>query len=129
GDFQEVIDDNTLTDSGAVSKVLLCSGKIYFELLEQRTAMQNTAIAILRLEQIYPLPYKQLEQLKAKYAVAEWYWVQEEPRNMGALPYLLMNFDLFNLKYISRPASASPATGFAKLHAQEQKAIIDQALS
>ncbi len=129
GGFKEVLDDPSIEDkaAGKVKRVLLCSGKMYFDLSEKQLAENRTDVAIVRLEQIYPLPVKQLQALRDRYKKAEWVWVQEEPRNMGALTFLKMNLEDFPMSYISRPASASPATGFAKKHAQEQQSLIEQA--
>ena len=127
GGFKEVLDDPNINSAAKVKKVLLCSGKMYFDLSEKQLTDKREDIAIVRLEQIYPLPQKQLAALREKYKKAEWMWVQEEPRNMGALSFLVMNLDNFPMKYISRPASASTATGFAKKHAIEQQQLIDAA--
>ena len=86
-------------------------------------------MAIIRLEQIHPLPQKQLDALYKKYSKAIWYWVQEEPLNMGAATFLRMNVKSINFYIISRQPSASTATGYAKIHAQEQAQIIDTAFS
>jgi 2-oxoglutarate dehydrogenase E1 component len=130
GGFKEVIDDVTITAAAKVKKVLLCSGKMYFDLSEKQLADKRTDVAIVRLEQIYPVPQKQLNELKAKYKKAAWTWVQEEPRNMGALSFLQANIASdFSISYLSRPASASTATGFAKKHAIEQQQLVEQAFS
>lgn len=129
GAFQEVIDDATITAANKVKRVLLCSGKMYFDLSEKQINDKRTDIAIVRLEQIHPIPQKQLNELKEKYKKAEWVWVQEEPRNMGALSFLQMNIENFPLKYISRPASASTATGFSKKHAIEQQELVNKAFT
>ena len=129
GGFKEVIDDPFITDATKVKKVLLCTGKMYFDLSERQITDKREDVAIIRLEQIHPLPQKQLAALLEKYTSAEWFWVQEEPRNMGALTFLVANLIDFPLRYISRPASASTATGFAKKHAIEQIAIIDEAFA
>ncbi len=128
GGFKEVIDDESIKTASKVKKVLLCTGKMYFDLSEKQLADKRTDVAIVRLEQIYPLPVKQLEALKEKYKKAEWIWVQEEPANMGALPFLKLNFESFPLNYLSRPASASTATGYAKKHAMEQQNLVEKAL-
>jgi len=129
GGFKEVIDDPFITDATNVKKVLLCTGKMYFDLSERQITDKREDVAIIRLEQIHPLPQKLLAALREKYTGAEWYWVQEEPRNMGAFTFLVANLIDFPLRYISRPASASTATGFAKKHAIEQKAIVDEAFA
>ncbi|MBK6330797.1 MAG: 2-oxoglutarate dehydrogenase E1 component [Bacteroidetes bacterium] len=129
--FQEVIDDSTVTDFNSIKRVLLCSGKVYYDLLEYKMTHNRNDVAIVRLEQIHPLPAKQLMALYSKYKNAQWIWVQEEPSNMGAYSFLKMNIDakVFNLGYLSRQASASTATGYAKKHAEEQKLIIESAFS
>ncbi len=127
GGFKEVLDDPNVKSAAKVKKVLLCSGKIYFDLSEKQLADKREDVAIIRLEQIYPLPEAQLKALKDKYKKAEWTWVQEEPRNMGALSFLVMNIPDFGMKYLSRPASASTATGFAKKHAIEQAQLVEDA--
>lgn len=128
GGFKELIDDETV-DTAKVKKVLFCSGKIYFDMVERRQKEKRDDIAIIRLEQIYPLPYKQLEALNKKYSKATWFWVQEEPLNMGAASFLQMNLKAINFGIISRQASASTATGHHKVHVQEQAEIIDTAFS
>ena len=76
-----------------LTKVLFCSGKIYFDLLEKKEKDKRDDVAIIRLEQLYPLPQKQMEELYKKYSKAIWYWVQEEPLNMGAASFLRMNLN------------------------------------
>lgn len=125
--FKEVIDDVYIDDANDVIKVLFCSGKIYFELAEKQQKESRKDIAILRLEQLYPLPVKQLDALYKKYSKAMWFWIQEEPLNMGAASFLQMNLKSINFGVISRNASAATATGYAKVHAKEQAEIIDMA--
>jgi 2-oxoglutarate dehydrogenase E1 component len=127
GSFREVIDDRFASDPSKVTKVLFCSGKVYFDLANYQQTGDRKDTAIVRLEQIYPLPVKQLEELYNKYNKATWFWVQEEPLNMGAASFLQMNLKTINYGVISRQPSASPATGFGKVHAQEQKEIIETA--
>ncbi len=128
GGFNEVIDDPSIKTAASVKRVLLCSGKVYFDLSQKQADEKRKDIAVVRLEQIYPLPVKQLIALKKKYKDAEWVWVQEEPRNMGAGGYLYMTQEEFNVdKYITRPPSAASATGFAKKHNEQQQAILDEA--
>ncbi len=127
GGFKEVIDDTYIADAGEVKKVLLCSGKVYFDLAEKQQKENRKDIAIIRLEQIYPLPQNQLDELYKKYSKAIWHWVQEEPLNMGAASFLRMNVKNINFFIISRTASASTATGYAKIHAKEQAEIITTA--
>ncbi len=128
GGFKEVIDDE-VEDATAVKKVLFCSGKLYFEMAERKAKENRIDIAIIRLEQIYPTPEKQLKTLHDKYNKAIWFWVQEEPLNMGAASFLQMNLKSINFGVISRNASASTATGYSKIHKQEQEEIISTAFS
>jgi 2-oxoglutarate dehydrogenase E1 component len=129
GGFQEVIDDAFVEDASQVKKVLFCSGKIYFDLAERQHKENLKDVAIIRLEQIYPFPFKQLETLYKKYNKATWFWVQEEPLNMGAASFLQMNLKSLNYGVISRQPSASTASGFNKVHHQEQSEIIETAFS
>jgi 2-oxoglutarate dehydrogenase E1 component len=127
GGFREVIED-TDTDK-KVRRVLLCSGKIYYELLAKKESLGTKDIAIVRIEQLYPMPQKQMAVLYEKYKGAEFCWVQEEPKNMGSWTFLLRWEVNFQLRRISRESSASPATGFAKMHAREQEMIIEKAFA
>lgn len=128
GGFREVMDDS-FADVSKTRKVLFCSGKIYFDLAERQQKENRTDVAIIRLEQLYPLPLKQLEVLHKKYNRATWFWVQEEPLNMGAASFLKMNLSGIDFGVISRQPSAATATGYAKVHAQEQAEIIETAFS
>jgi 2-oxoglutarate dehydrogenase E1 component len=127
GAFHEIYDDAS-SNAEKIKKVVVCSGKIYYELLEQKEKNQVDSIAIVRLEQIYPLPVAQLESLKSKYKKAtEWIWAQEEPINMGAWSYLLrVATNVISFKVIARSESASPATGSYKAHEREQKELISK---
>ena len=129
GGFKEVLDDEFVQDAAAVKKVLFCSGKIYFELAEKQAKENRQDIAIVRLEQIYPLAQDQLSALHKKYSKATWFWVQEEPQNMGAASFLKMNLHSINFGVISRSTSASTATGYAKVHAAEQLEVIETAFN
>jgi 2-oxoglutarate dehydrogenase E1 component len=129
GRFQEVIDDHATTIPAQVKRVLFCSGKVYFDLLEKKMADGRDDVAIIRLEQLYPIPVYQLAQLQKKYNNAVWFWVQEEPLNMGAASFLKMNVSQINFGIISRKASASTATGYGKVHAKEQADIVNTAFS
>ncbi len=126
GGFQEVIDD-AYVELKKVKRVLMCSGKIYYELLERQQSTNRKDIAIIRVEQLYPMPVNQLTAIHEKYKDAEFCWVQEEPKNMGAWLHFLRFESKYELTRISRESSASPATGFSKVHAVEQLAIIDKA--
>ncbi|WP_426668984.1 2-oxoglutarate dehydrogenase E1 component [Mucilaginibacter sp. McL0603] len=129
GKFQEVIDDN-YADAKKVKRVLFCSGKLYYELLEKQQADQRKDVAIVRIEQLYPTPEQQMMKIKAKYSKAtEFIWTQEEPENMGAWPYMCRKFrkSELQLDVISRNESSSTATGFAKQHISQQQHIIAKA--
>ena len=129
GGFKEVLDDSSAGDAASVKKVLLCSGKIYFDLAERKQKENRDDVAIVRMEQVHPLPQKQLDALYKKYSKAIWYWVQEEPLNMGAATFLRMNLKNINFYIISRQPGAATATGFSKIHAKEQAQIVDTAFS
>jgi 2-oxoglutarate dehydrogenase E1 component len=129
GGFKEIIDDPNIKDVSKVKRVLLCSGKIYFDLSDKQLADKREDVAIIRLEQIYPLPQQQINELYEKYKSAQWLWVQEEPRNMGAASFLKMNLEKINIGYLTRQASAATATGFARKHAQEQTMLVEEAFT
>jgi len=124
--FKEVLDDETIESAAKVRKLILCTGKIYYDLLEAREAKD---IAIVRLEQLYPFPEKQILAILKKYKNAEYAWVQEEPGNMGSWQYILSFMKDTAITHIARKPSASPATGFKKQHDEEQAEIIARALS
>ncbi|MDB5015351.1 MAG: 2-oxoglutarate dehydrogenase component, partial [Mucilaginibacter sp.] len=130
GKFHELIDDE-YADVKKVKRVLLCTGKIYYDLLEKQQADKRKDVAIVRIEQLYPTPLVQILKIKAKYNKAtEFIWVQEEPENMGAWPYICRKFHndkVINLDVISRHEGSSTATGFAKQHAAQQLHIVSKA--
>jgi 2-oxoglutarate dehydrogenase E1 component len=128
GSFREVIGDNFATPK-SVKKVLLCSGKVYFDLLEEQQKNKRKDVAIIRLEQLAPFPKVQLEAELGKYKNAKVYWVQEEPENMGAWTYILRIMRNSVEDVIARKASASPATGYLKVHAKEQQELIARAFA
>ncbi|WP_258105349.1 2-oxoglutarate dehydrogenase E1 component [Marinoscillum sp. MHG1-6] len=125
GSFQEVIGDDYVTNK-EVKKVLLCTGKIYFDLLEEQQKQKRKDVAVVRLEQLYPFPKVQLNKILKKYSNPKLVWVQEEPENMGAKGFMIRVSGL-DLEYISRKESASPATGYAKVHKDEQSGIVKKA--
>ncbi|HNP18901.1 MAG TPA: 2-oxoglutarate dehydrogenase E1 component [Fulvivirga sp.] len=122
GRFQEIIDDNHSGKS--VRRMLLCTGKIYYDLLEEQQAKKIKDVVIVRVEQLHPFPKKQLDVLIKKYKNPEMIWVQEEPENMGYWTFLLRTLTDLKIRLISRKASASPATGYAKVHKVEQAKIV-----
>ncbi len=126
GYFNEVIDDQS-ADPEKITKVVFCSGKIYYDLREEKTRQNNENIALVRIEQLFPFPHKQLKAILAKYTAATVHlWVQEEPMNMGPWHFIHHEFKDVALKVIARPSSGSPATGLSKFHALRQKKIIDK---
>ena len=129
GGFTEVYDEANVTDPAGIQKVLMCTGKIYFDLADKKAKDNREDVAIVRLEQLYPLPQDKLDELYTKYSKAIWYWVQEEPQNMGAASYLRMSLGSINFHIISRKASASTASGYSKVHAKEQAEILETAFN
>ncbi|MGD8882025.1 MAG: 2-oxoglutarate dehydrogenase E1 component [Desulfobacterales bacterium] len=130
GQFQPVLDDPT--GSKQAKTVLVCSGKIFYELFQSRNELDKSDIAIVRLEQFYPFPQSQIKKIFQKYRQAEkWFWVQEEPQNMGGWTFVQPRLSAAagnSFSYIGRKASSSPATGFPGLAKLQQQAIIAQAL-
>lgn len=127
GFFHEVIDD-TLPCQENVYRVIFCTGKIYYEILNRKDELQNTDTAIIRVEQLYPYPKKQITCILQKYSNAkEYIWLQEEPDNMGAWHYFKKMFGERKIWGITRPASGSPASGLHDVHVRTQKKIIDKA--
>ncbi len=133
GGFQHVIDDGEVEDATKISRVLLCTGKVYYDLLRMKRKTSTSHVAILRVEQVYPLHKERIAELFAKYKNAKQYlWVQEEPKNQGIwnyiLPELLEISHRKKIHYCGRDASASTATGSSKIHALEQENIAVSAL-
>ncbi|TAF66490.1 MAG: 2-oxoglutarate dehydrogenase E1 component [Cytophagales bacterium] len=126
GKFKEVIGDD-YADAKSVKKVLLCSGKIYYELLKEQQTKQKNDVAIIRIEQLHPFPAKAVHQELSKYNKAKVFWVQEEPANMGYWGYIQRVYTYDTIKLIARKSSASPATGYYKMHYKEQEQIIQTA--
>jgi 2-oxoglutarate dehydrogenase E1 component len=134
GGFRPLIDDSDVADRDAVKRVVLCSGKVYYDLADARKKSENRTVAIMRLEQFYPFPARGLGETLAKYPNAkELVWAQEEPQNMGGWTFVQDRLE--NLlpsgerpQYVGRSASASPATGSYSIHQKEQAELISQAL-
>jgi 2-oxoglutarate dehydrogenase E1 component len=133
--LETVLPESDELDAGSVRRVVLCSGKVYFDLLATRRERGIGDIAIMRVEQLYPFPRRRLAELLAPYAHAsEVVWCQEEPRNQGAWYQIQHHLRAIKhgeqtLGYAGRPPSASPACGYARLHTAQQQALIDTALS
>jgi 2-oxoglutarate dehydrogenase E1 component len=134
GGFNPVIDDVEIADAAAVEKIVMCSGKVFYDLAEARKKSQEKRVAIVRLEQFYPFPAEAIRASFAKYPnFRQLAWAQEEPRNMGGWTFVELRLE--NLlpedrrpRYVGRSASASPATGSYSIHQKEQSQIVSEAL-
>ncbi len=134
GRFHPVLPEaDELPSDSAVKRLVLCSGKIYYELLKERRDREIDDVALVRVEMLYPWPEPELAEIRSQYADAEIVWCQEEPANMGAWPviahFLADQFGPGKVAYVGRDAAASPATGSSIVHKQEQASVIDRALS
>jgi len=134
GEFRTVIGElNAEVDGAKVKRVIACSGKVYYDLVKRREEKKAFDVAVIRVEQLYPFPHKAFAAEMKKYPNAtEVVWCQDEPQNQGAWffvqHYIHENMvDGQKLGYAGRPASASPAVGYAHLHQEQQKALLDQA--
>ena len=133
-----LIETDQLTDDAKVRRVVLCSGKVYFDLVAERRKRKIDDIAIMRIEQLYPFPINRLAVRLRQYPNADVVWCQEEPENMGAWHFVDRRIDralaAIDVKakrpvYVGRPESASPATGSARTHLKEQADLVDRALT
>jgi len=124
--FVETIDDANAKPA-KVKRLLLCTGKVYYDLLAKQEEDKRDDIAIARVEQLHPFPEKQVQAIMSRYKKADIRWVQEEPANMGYWDYVLRYLRKEPIELVSRPASASPATGFKKVHDKQQAQLIDTA--
>ncbi|MEM1010018.1 MAG: 2-oxoglutarate dehydrogenase E1 component, partial [Myxococcota bacterium] len=122
GSFQELIPDTYVTNK-QVQRVLLCTGKVYYDLLEEQQKRKAKDVAVVRVEQMYPFPENQLTALLKKYNDPKVLWVQEEPENMGAWSFV-MRTSTRPMEVVCRAASSSPATGFPKVHKEEQADLV-----
>ena len=136
GSFECVIDDE-IDNKNDVKKIIMCSGKVFYELIEKRNKEKRYEIAIIRIEQLYPFPYDDLEEILLRYQnVHEYIWCQEEPLNQGAwfshrhrIQRVLDRLGNNNeVKLVSRPPAAAPAVGLMKLHLKQQKTLINEAI-
>ena len=136
GNFSCVIDDN-LKNKKNVKRLIMCSGKVFYDLMKKRNNKKIRNTAIIRIEQLYPFPYDDLEEILTKYEnVKEYIWCQEEPLNQGAwfshrhrIQRVLDRFSKgYEVSLISRPAAAAPAVGLMKLHLQQQQDLINKAI-
>ncbi|MBY0462123.1 MAG: 2-oxoglutarate dehydrogenase E1 component, partial [Alphaproteobacteria bacterium] len=135
--FKKVLPDTEIA-SNTAKRVILCSGKVYYDLLQRRKEMQDKSIALIRLEQLYPFPTEELIKVIESYKEAEIVWCQEEPKNMGAWSFVrphlerVMNYSSKKRSmpfYVGRLAASSPATGFTQKHQSEQLCLVNAALS
>jgi 2-oxoglutarate dehydrogenase E1 component len=136
GGFEPILPDTGVADAKSIKRVLLCSGKVYYDLLQGREARKASHVAIIRVEQLYPFPCSGMRQLLETYpANAEIYWVQEEPRNMGAWIYMksqlmaLLEPSKRFVNYVGRPESAATSSGSLKRHEQEQAQVVEDAFA
>jgi 2-oxoglutarate dehydrogenase E1 component len=135
GKFHNVISEIDDIDPKDVKRVVMCSGKVYYDLLDQRRKNEQTDVAIVRLEQLYPFPQEECAKVVAQYShVTDWVWCQEEPQNQGAWYCSQHHFwqaipDGAKLTYAGREASSSPAVGYVSVHNQQQKALVEDALT
>ena len=127
----------TLTNDKKIKKVVICSGKIYYDLIDAREKAMNNKVVFVRIEQLYPFPAKTLANVLKRYSKAKFIWCQEEPKNMGAWNTVrnyidrtleMINFKDINVKYVGRKASSSTATGNANKHLAQQKEILEKIL-
>ena len=135
GAFQEVIGDSNIVGNG-VRRILLCSGKVYYDLLAKREESGINDVALIRIEQLYPFPIQRLTDILRRYSeAAEVFWVQEEPENMGAWYFVeeqlqdLLTGGRRTVKFVGRPAAASPAVGAHKVHSEQQQHIVEEAFA
>ena len=136
--FKRVIGEHaSLAKDDKIRRVIITSGKVYYDLLEARDAAKIADIAIIRTEQYYPFPERELKAELSRYKNAEFVWCQEEPKNMGAWFFMQPRIEQLmesigredRLRYAGRPDAASPAVGYHKLFEQGQKQLVDEALS
>ena len=144
--FHRVLEDDSYAEENKliklkkdkyIKKVVICSGKIYYDLIEAREKSKNNEVVFIRLEQLYPFPAKTLANVLKRYKKAKFIWCQEEPKNMGAWNTVrnyidrtleIINLKDINVKYVGRKASSSTATGNANKHLAEQKEILEKIL-
>ena len=125
GQFQEVLDDPNVADKKAIKTLVFCTGKVYFDIIAQREELGRNDVAVVRLEQLFPLAVDQIKAIIDSYPnVDDYVWAQEEPKNMGAYSYMLMNFDLVKLRLASPKAYSAPAAGSYERSKKRQKNAI-----
>lgn len=133
--FQEVLDDDQLVDHpNRVTRLIFCSGKVYYDLLKYRNEHKLKNVALIRVEQIYPLHRDLIVEISKRYPRAnkKWVWCQEEPLNMGAWTYVgpvLQSLTTVHVRYAGRPTAASPAAGSKAIHVREQRKLVEDAFN
>jgi 2-oxoglutarate dehydrogenase E1 component len=129
GKFQELLDDPVIKAKNKVEKLVFLSGKLYYDIDKERDEHPTEKVAVIRLEQLYPLPDEQIRKIRESYPNAtKVVWAQEEPRNMGGAYYIKMNFPIQVDEIISPAASASPAPGSSKAFAVRQQNLVESIL-
>lgn len=129
-----VIDDPGVVDASKVRRIVLCSGKVFYDLEAARAESRDERVAVVRLEQFYPFPKSALEAIIAKFPNAtQLFWTQEEPKNMGGWTFVeprlrAIKRDGMEVRFVGRAASASPATGSYAIHELEQRKLVDESL-
>ena len=135
GEFKNIIDEIDEIDAKKVKRIVMCSGKVYYDLLETRRSRSLDDVAIIRIEQLYPFPQKEFDKIIRRYKNAKMYiWCQEEPQNQGAWDQIKHRFYPLTSKskplhYVGRSAAAAPAVGYRTVHVSQQEQLIDEALS
>jgi 2-oxoglutarate dehydrogenase E1 component len=135
GNYQLLIDDSRITDKKKVKRVVLCSGKVYYDIMDMLGDSKRKDIAVVRVEQLYPIPHEELSSVLGSYPEdCEIAWCQEEPQNQGAWYQTIHNLqvhmqDRQTLFYAGRPSSASPAVGYHTVHVEEQNALVKDAIT
>jgi 2-oxoglutarate dehydrogenase E1 component len=135
GEFETVIDEIDPIEAEEVTRVVMCSGKVYYDLLQARRSRELQHVAIVRIEQLYPFPHDRVSEVVGQYINAEQFiWCQEEPQNQGAWDQIKHRFAWLHerglrAQYAGRKSAAAPATGYSKVHQEEQDQLIDDALT
>ena len=135
GGFMPIIDDVEITNPESIERLVLCSGKVYYDLVEARKKESVEKVAIVRMEQFYPFPQTRLREVLARYPQArQLVWAQEEPKNMGGWSFVEQRLEKLLSAcdrpiFVGRAASASPATGSYSIHQAEQAKLLSEALA
>jgi 2-oxoglutarate dehydrogenase E1 component len=130
-----VLDDRAISDGridpAGVRRVLLCSGKVAFDLMAERDKRERRDVAVIRLERLYPIPHRTLGELLDRFGDAELVWVQDEPENQGPWPFMHQHLPVAinrTVRHATRPAGSAPSVGSLHRHEQEQRDLLDRAL-